>query len=434
MNTHGLLSELLKPKEKASEHLDVLRSVLKQREGGEAVLSGGLEGGEDPLEILNPAINTLGVLFMMSSRLQNQSSPPVRPQLIANFCNVFEPEAARLAPERVTLLARGILRSSVSAKAAIPLLLTLLTRYAPNLSYLTTIHPVFLEACVSSSHFTHALPVLRVPITKIDKSLSDLHYNDNLQYHYYGGVVFAALKKYKEAEEFFEIVVSSPAQVPAALQLEAYKKLVLIQLISHGKLQPVPKYTHALISRALKNNSPYVILTKAYPAPQEVLTALLEKEIQAFAADGNTGLATQAIQRSPRWILKKLTETYLTLSLSEISQVIGISSEAEVRALVLSMIEMREIHASLSPTGTLTFLDDPSANAESVDKLLRDAQELGRSLAELDRELGIGREFLSKALKDGGQSENAGIAFMSEDADIWGSGMPGPHSSAAPNW
>jgi COP9 signalosome complex subunit 3 len=64
--------------------------------------------------------------------------------------------------------------------------------------------------------------------------MGELHYNDNLVYHYAGGMAFAALKRWEEAEEFFEICVSSPAQVPAAIQLEAYKKLTLIQLISRG--------------------------------------------------------------------------------------------------------------------------------------------------------------------------------------------------------
>jgi len=79
-----------------------------------------------------------------------------------------------------------------------------------------------------------ALSVLQIPITEIDNSLGDLHYNDNLVYHFAGGMVFAALKRWEEAEEFFEICVSSPAQVPAAIQLEAYKKLTLVQLISRG--------------------------------------------------------------------------------------------------------------------------------------------------------------------------------------------------------
>ena len=67
-------------------------------------------------------------------------------------------------------------------------------------------------------------------------SLSDLTYNDNLIYHYSGGVALGALKRWREAEDYFEICVSAPAIAPAAIQLEAYKKLVLVQLIQYGEV------------------------------------------------------------------------------------------------------------------------------------------------------------------------------------------------------
>ena len=82
-----------------------------------------------------------------------------------------------------------------------------------------------------------ALPILEYPITDIDTDLSDLNYNDNLIYHYAGGITFAALKRWEEAQDFFEICVSSPGTVPAALQLEALKKLKLVQLISTGTVR-----------------------------------------------------------------------------------------------------------------------------------------------------------------------------------------------------
>ena len=95
------------------------------------------------------------------------------------------------------------------------------------------------QTCVATRHFTTALPVLAVPITSVDTTLSDLHYNDNLVYHYAGGIALGALKRWREAEEFFEICVSAPAQVPAAIQLEAYKKLVLVQLIQYGEVSRI---------------------------------------------------------------------------------------------------------------------------------------------------------------------------------------------------
>ena len=50
------------------------------------------------------------------------------------------------------------------------------------------------------------------------------------------------------------------------------------------------------------------------------------------------GLITQAMARAPRWVLKKLTSTYVTLHLSDIGRAIKIDSEDEVRALLLSMV------------------------------------------------------------------------------------------------
>jgi COP9 signalosome complex subunit 3 len=86
-------------------------------------------------------------------------------------------------------------------------------------------------------HFSIILPVLSTQISTISTALyPDLCYNDNLIYHYGGGMALAALKRWAEAEEFFEMVASAPGQVPSAIQLEALKKLLLVQLISKGKV------------------------------------------------------------------------------------------------------------------------------------------------------------------------------------------------------
>jgi COP9 signalosome complex subunit 3 len=47
---------------------------------------------------------------------------------------------------------------------------------------------------------------------------------------------------------------------------------------------------------------------------------------------------TQAIDRAPRWVLKKLTATYVTLALGDIARAVRIQSEDDVRALILSMV------------------------------------------------------------------------------------------------
>lgn len=50
------------------------------------------------------------------------------------------------------------------------------------------------------------------------------------------------------------------------------------------------------------------------------------------------GLVNQVIERAPRWLIRKLTSTYVTLGLGDIAKEIGSSNEDEVRATIVSMV------------------------------------------------------------------------------------------------
>ncbi|KAJ7508411.1 hypothetical protein B0H11DRAFT_1964831 [Mycena galericulata] len=380
------------------------------KESRETILSSPLASGQDPLSVLDLRQNTLGVLYIMSARLTSTNAG-VAPELVMSFCQTFSPEQARVAPERVTLLAKGIVRLAHAYQNllwAVTPLHYLVTRYPLDSSYLTTIHPIFLQTCLVAHQPTAALAVLSRPITQIATSLSDLHYNDNLTYHYTGGIIFAVLKKWAEAEEFFEICVTAPGAVPAALQLEALKKLRLVQLISRGEVFPLPKYAHTALPRILKN-SVYSDLINAYPQNTERLYNLLDKEKQTFTTDRNLGLVTQAIDRAPRWALKKLTATYVTLGLGDIARAVGIQSEDEVRALILSMIETGDLSAQISASGTVTFSDPPPQFTKAeVDAVLYSAQQQSEALEILEMEMARSKDFINKAVKgqDGGWAPN----------------------------
>jgi len=80
-----------------------------------------------------------------------------------------------------------------------------------------------------------------------------------LSYYYYGGNIYTAMKRYSEALYMYEVVVTTPARAVSIIMLEAYKKYILVSLIIHGKVAPLPKYTsqvriNILIrSRAVRN-------------------------------------------------------------------------------------------------------------------------------------------------------------------------------------
>jgi COP9 signalosome complex subunit 3 len=154
---------------------------------------------------------------------------------------------------------------------------------------------------------------------------------------YFLFLTFILLMFQMNREEFFEIAIGAPAQVPSAVQWDALKKLVLVQCIARGKTLPTPKYMHPSLARMLKS-SPYGAFSKAYPRSTAQLAELVEKEKEALMADKNLGLIQQALDRAARWNLKRLTDTYLTLGLAEIGKEVGIQSQDTVRELVVSMV------------------------------------------------------------------------------------------------
>lgn len=87
--------------------------------------------------------------------------------------------------------------------------------------------------------------------------------------------------------------------MPSAVQLEAFKKLTLIQLIRHGKVKAFlfvsfssinvgvqqlspPKYTNGALIKQMKAIAQYAALVKAYPTIKGSITDLLHKEANFF--------------------------------------------------------------------------------------------------------------------------------------------------------
>lgn len=128
------------------------------------------------------------------------------------------------------------------------------------------------------------------------------------------------------------------------------------------------------------------------------------------------------MERAPRWAIRKLTETYLTLSLPEIGRAAGIEDVEEVRRIVLSMVRRRSFHrqeykfmrlgkqiesgeidASIDAHGSVTFADEepPVASKAEIDRALRVAQEQEQVLRKLEREIARNKEYLQKVRASG---------------------------------
>ncbi|EDR04097.1 uncharacterized protein LACBIDRAFT_330938 [Laccaria bicolor S238N-H82] len=166
------------------------------------------------------------------------------------------------------------------------------------------------------------VPSLNNPIFNIDINFSDLHDSVNLPYHYTRGIALVALKRWPEAKETPRTTPSSMLTHKApncfmryTLQMEVSKKSADIM----GKTSPLPKHTHPLLICLLK--SLYHAFINAYPQSTELLHRRPRHVLPCSVA------VHSAVARAPRWVLKKLTTTYVTLNLADVGKAIKISLE-----------------------------------------------------------------------------------------------------------
>ena len=103
-------------------------------------------------------------------------------------------------------------------------------RYFPSTSDKAASNPLHPYSC--SNHDTSSTYI------SLKSGLTDkLDYRDHLKYHLYGAIVYMALKEWDKALLFLDIVLFTPTNNTASLiQAEAYRKWVLVCLISKGKV------------------------------------------------------------------------------------------------------------------------------------------------------------------------------------------------------
>ena len=67
-----------------------------------------------------------------------------------------------------------------------------------------------------------------------------LTYHHNLEYHLFGALIYIGLKKWGRALEFLSFVINTPTiGATSNIQVEAYKKWVLVGLIVHGGVSAI---------------------------------------------------------------------------------------------------------------------------------------------------------------------------------------------------
>jgi len=141
--------------------------------------------------------------------------------------------------------------------------------------------------------------------------------------------------------------VTSPAQQVSAIQLDAYKKLILIQLLKDGKTTALPRYTSQAVHRAIRSKissiEVYQNIAKAYEADPSVQLYTEDKEqvrrkafsvqenverevakgMEVLSKDLNVGLIKQLVAIFTRRRIQRLSRLFNRMTVGNLVDLLG---------------------------------------------------------------------------------------------------------------
>jgi len=269
--------------------------------------------------------------------------------------------------------------------------------------------------------------MLDTPVLSIDPKATGIEPQQYLEYFYYGGTICIGLKRWAQAVDMFQQALTCPSQILSAVQIETFKKYVLVCCLHYGEFRDLPQSTSAAVSKNVDRLChPYMDFSRAYKMGMDQVQRVVADNHKAFTSDKNFGLVKQTIQALVRRKIQRLTSTYVTLSLSDIAQQANLSSSGEAEAHVASMIEDGAIFARIDQKAEmLSFLDDPEDynTMEMVDQLdakLKAVMKLGEKLQQVNRDILLDSRYISNQMNEywgGPGGREGGMHRMGHDDD-----------------
>ncbi|KAJ1038869.1 hypothetical protein NDA11_004934 [Ustilago hordei] len=400
----------------------------------ELVLCQPIQGNIDPLTVLNPATHSVGVLYILAARATHASAladdaTTLLPHISA-FVQRFDAAQVQLAGDKVTQLAAsfsGLADRITNPESALQLLQALASRFITRPESITTLHPLLAYQYLKTARYAEAATMLLdLPLIDADASVTPLAHSDILQYFYYAGLIYIKLDRLEDAIDALETCISSPAVAVSAIHMDAYKKLLLVQLLAHGKTLPVPKYTPQTITRTFKQIAqPYLAFVAAYESRDahstQQVQQLVEEKRDTFEKDRNLGLVRRCLALHRQRRIQRLGKVYSALALSEIASMVGLESGDVVQAVyadVQDIVRNGWVHATLSPppggsssSNTVTgdwvvnfdpFGGDAYTSATSISLLegkIKTAKQYQTLLQQRDRDIEKSHAYLTRGLK-----------------------------------
>ncbi|MCJ1477882.1 hypothetical protein MMC13_006555 [Lambiella insularis] len=432
----------------------------------------GVAGGGDLLEILDPAINTLPYLYTLlahiggshdskqtgNSLLKAFSAGGQLWQKMLDFVHHFDPVQVRYSGHEWRRLLETVARigelSQEPMVALIPIRAAIL-RLDPSATCFTSNHLLFVRLCLQAKAFRAALPILNQDIfhfpSNVEKAswypllcahhevsstyitntsgLSDkLSYRDHLTYFLYGAMVYMGLSDWPRALLFLEIVIMAPTSNAASMiQVEAYKKWVLVGLLIEGKPQAMPKTTNSQAAKTFRAIAkPYDVLAEAFKGgSSEIFYAEVHAAQTIWQKDCNLGLVLQVLDAFRRFLILKLGQTYAALPTNLVAQQTSSdpTNVPETDAYLTALIASGQLNAVLTPPSATglsmlrfasTLSEGPLArseaqNYEDLQHHSNKLTQLAKHIKDTDRRFELSREYFEWARKNKRPKDGGGL-------------------------
>ena len=248
-----------------------------------------------------------------------------------------------------------------------------------------------------------------------------------LEYYLLGAHTYIGMRNYSRARLFLEYLILTPTSQHAcsALQVEAYKKWLLVGLLSQGKAFALPRTHDQQVMKSMKAvGKSYEALVENFEKRKwRKLQAEMEAGAQIWRDDGNLRLVREVGDALLRYRVIDLQKTYAALPVSRVATHLSLPPDATLNVLT-EMVRQGHLGASITHATTgslgdavLRFHDaaTPDANPDVDDDLAAQTariEALVTSVRDADRRLQLSKEYVEfqKRNKRGGAGPDGDLA------------------------
>ncbi|EMC95924.1 hypothetical protein BAUCODRAFT_509162 [Baudoinia panamericana UAMH 10762] len=422
------------------------------------------------LDFLNPEVNSLPYLATLRAQTDTVGKDRKAIEHLVNQCAVFfatfDPIQVRYLGSQWTELVVWLLdilpKLGISDHSTVT---TAMLRLDPTAGTFTSTHLRLLRACLQAGVPSQALPILDKDIYAFpvdqrkeipDELLSeDVELSNGfitpksgftiklkpeyvLEYYLLGAHIYIGRRNFSRARLFLEYVVLHPSQqqTVSALQVEAYKKWVMVGLLAEGKSYPLPKTHGAGVMKNIRAVAkPYDVLAECFERRDwRKYQAEMDAGTQTWHEDGNLPLVKEASTALIRYRVMDLQKTYATLPVSRVAAYLGFKPEAALQYL-LDVISSGHLHASIAPShdnsaanAVLRFHElTPSMTNLTADNELaaqtKRIEDLATYVRDADRRLQLTKEYVEHQKR---QRRTGPDADLADQMDLtWDAPVPG---------